>query len=79
MKLIEDVDVILAQISKELVFVFVGEEYAGSAERGALDVWSGFPVMGDPADVEPVDSMWSAVGYVLRVHALKSLQIVLHV
>lgn len=70
-----DVIVTIEQISSELAFVFVGSEYAGSAEKGALDVWSAYPVLRLPLyDGEMHADMMSAVGDVVNVHAFASLK-----
>jgi hypothetical protein len=72
--IVNDVDVTISQFPGGLVFVFVGDEYAGSAEKGTLDVWTSNPVVRIPRLTDDAhDNMFSAVGAVVTTHAVASL------
>lgn len=78
--IVNDVDATLMQFPGGLTFVFVGDEYAGTAEKGELGVWTSNPHLVVPDLTEEThDNMFSAVGAVVTTHAVASLMHVLAV
>jgi hypothetical protein len=78
--IVNNVDVTISQFPGGLVFVFVGSEYAGSADRCSMGVWRTNPRRSVPNLTDEFhDNMFAAVGAIVTTYSVASLVLALAV